>query len=118
ARNFAFEWYADALLAKDAREQELFKRHPGLAAAAEATSRRMIARAYLDDALEREYAPTEDELRQAYDVRKDSVCAAPTRVHLSVAGVRWGRKASKEEIELAEKRLATIQERLADGDDF
>lgn len=118
ARNFAVRWYTNALLARDAEAKGLYARQPGLRLASEAAARSLVARTYLRDLIDRKYAPTERELRQAYDLRKDKICRVPSRYRLAVLGVRFGAHASPEELALAEKRLAEMQKRLGAGDAF
>jgi hypothetical protein len=116
ARIFAVDWYARALFAKAAKEDGLLAKSPGLVAAATSRERDLIATQYLRQT-EGEFRVTNEEAEQ-FRKMEPEVCREPGRVHFARIGVITGKKAASDEAELAGKRFADIQKRIAAGEDF
>ncbi len=117
ARRVAVEWYANALLAKAAADDELLGKLPGLADAADALRRKMIATRVMRQRLEEKFAPTEEELEQFMRFNEE-LCQAPARIRVARIGVIVGRNASEAEAKGAEERIKDVKKRLDAGESF
>lgn len=118
ARIFAVKWYSNVLFAKDAETNGLYERNPGVKAAAQALSRDVIARAYLEDVMATDFAADEEELRQLYAMEGDKLCRAKPQYRVGRAGVVSGKHATEEEKKAAKARMDEILKRLDAGESF
>jgi hypothetical protein len=117
ARNLALNWYHRVLFARAAQDDGLLGRDPGLARAAAAQARGLVAEAYVRDLAKTRFAVTEPELRQLYQI-EPALCAADERIRLARIGVSLARHASEAERKAAQARVDAIVERLAAGESF
>jgi hypothetical protein len=117
ARLLAVEWYSNALIAKAAADDKLLAKMPGLADAAEALRRKMIATRILQQRLDEKFAPTDEELQQFMRLN-EQLCMAPARIRVARIGVVVGRNAGEPEAKGAEARIQEVKKRLAAGEPF
>lgn len=117
AHNLAINYYRTKLFAQAARDDGLLERKPGLALAAATQERLVLAAGYTTELLENEFAPSEPELRQLYNV-DPSLCATGARIRLSRIAVKPPRRASEAERTAARARFERIRERLGAGEEF
>ncbi|MFP6662696.1 MAG: peptidylprolyl isomerase [Deltaproteobacteria bacterium] len=117
ARNLALNWYHRILFARAAQDDGLLLRKPGLAQAAAAQSRRLVAGAYIDDLAKTRFAPTEQELQQLHDL-EPGLCIANPRIRLARLGVSLARHAGEAERVAAKIRMDSLLQRLAAGAAF
>ncbi len=114
----AVEWYARLLYDSVAKQDGLYQRRPGLAAFADQRRRSVVGKAYVDDFIATNYQPSPVEMESLYKLEGKTICDVPATYHLARIGVVTGKYASDVEKAEAQKRLAAIQKRLADGEDF